>query len=111
MATYRFYAQLQKGRDNLATSADTFSKPPSNSEAVSVVEGIRSKGKSELPRGARDDFDSAVDDMIAWIEVLRGTGMSFNGNGDRHRKTFRHDGDEYRLDIGVGGEVSGKWFV
>jgi len=111
MATYRFYAQLQKDRSNLATSAGTFSSPPTNSEAINVVEGIRSKGRSELPRDARDDFESAVDDMISWIRNLRGSGMSFNGNGDVHRETFRDDGDEYRLDIGIGGETSGKWFV
>jgi hypothetical protein len=111
MATYRFYVQLQKGKKNLATSGGEFSAPPNNSEAISVVEGIRSKGKSEVPRGARNDFESAVDDLISWIKNIRGTGMSFSGNGDQYRKTFKHDGEEYRLDIGIGGEGSRKWFV
>lgn len=108
--TYRFYAQLQKGRNNLTTSSENFTNPPSNSEAVAVVEGIRSKGNSVLNRKAHDDFDSAVDGIIAWIRNLRGLGSSFNGNGDIYRQTFNYDGEEYRLDIGVGGEMSGKWF-
>ncbi len=108
--TCRFYAQLQKGRNNLATSSENFTSPPSNSEAIAVVEGIRSKGKGVLNRKAHDDFDSAVDGIIAWIRNLRGSGSSFDGNGDQYRKTFNYGGEEYRLDIGVGGEMSNKWF-
>lgn len=113
MATYRFYAQLQKGTRNLTTSANTFSSTPTNSEAIDVVKDIRAKGKSELPRKAHDDFDSVVDSVIDWISNLRGSGMSFGGNGDipSARRTFTYSGETYRLDIGVGGEVSEKWFV
>lgn len=113
MATYRFYAQLQKGTSNIATSANNFKEPPSNSEAVSVVKSLKSKGKSELNRKAVKDFESAVDRVIKWIGNLKGTGMSFGGNGDipSARQTFTYDGDTYRVDIGIGGEVSGKWFV
>lgn len=109
--TYRFYTQLQKGRNNLETSSQNFTSPPSNSEAIDIVEGIRSKGKDVLNRKAHDDFDSAVDGIIAWIRDIRGSGSSYNGNGDIYRKTFNYGGEEYRLDIGVGGEMSGKWFV
>jgi hypothetical protein len=106
MATYRFYAQLQKGGTNLATSAENFTSPPTNSEAVAVVEGIRSKGKDDLNRKAHDDFESAVDGIITWIENLKGLGASYDGNGDVHREIFKYGGEEYRLDIGVGGEMS-----
>ena len=43
MGTYRFYAQLQEGKKNLATSDKQFSKPPTYREAVAVVEGLKSK--------------------------------------------------------------------
>lgn len=104
---------MQKGTRNLATSAETFSSTPTNREAINVVEGIRTRGKNELPRKAHDDFDSVVNSVISWIGNLRGSGMSFAGNGDvpSARRTFTDDGDTYRLDIGVGGEMSGKWFV
>ncbi|AFZ07122.1 hypothetical protein Osc7112_2709 [Oscillatoria nigro-viridis PCC 7112] len=112
MGTYRFYAQLQKNTDNLATSDKPFSQPPTYSEAVAVVEGLKSKGKSELPRKAHEDFESTVDKVVTWLGNNRGT--SYGGNGDIRaaRREFKYSGETYRVDIGIGGETANsKWFV
>jgi hypothetical protein len=112
MGTYRFYAQLQKNTDNLATSDKQFSQPPTYIEAVAVVEGLKSKGKSELPRKAHEDFESTVDKVVTWLENNRGT--SYGGNGDIRaaRREFKYSGETYRVDIGIGGETANsKWFV
>jgi hypothetical protein len=112
MGTYRFYAQLQKNRGNIATSDKQFSHPPTYSEAVAVVEGLKSKGKSELPRKAHEDFESTVDKVLTWLGNNRGT--SYGGNGDisSARREFNYSGDTYRVDIGIGGETANsKWFV
>ncbi|MBW4492100.1 MAG: hypothetical protein KME26_03235 [Oscillatoria princeps RMCB-10] len=112
MATYRFYAQLQQDRANLATSDKQFSQPPTYSEAVAVVEGLKSLGKAELPKKAHEDFESAVDEAILWLGNNRGT--SYQGNGDipAARKEFKYSGKEYRVDLGIGGETANsKWFV
>lgn len=110
MGTYRFYAQLQEGTKNLATSDKNFSKPPTYREAVAVAEGLKSKGKSELPSKAHKDFESAVDQVITWLGKNKGT--SYGGNGDIAREEFRYSGKKYRVDIGIGGETKdSKWFV
>jgi hypothetical protein len=112
MSTYRFYAQLQKNKNNLATSAENFSQPPTYSKAVAVVEGLKSKGKSVLPKKAHEDFESTVDEVVTWLGNNRGT--SYGGNGDitAARRTFQYSGETYRIDIGIGGEtVNSKWFV
>lgn len=114
MGTYRFYAQLQKNRENIATSAINFSHPPTYREAVAVVEGLKGKGKEsdKLPRKAHEDFESTVDKVVAWLGNNRGT--SYGGNGDipAARREFKYSGETYRVDIGIGGEtVNSIWFV
>jgi hypothetical protein len=112
MSDYGFYAQLQKNRENLATSPGDFYQPPTYNEAVAVVEGLKSRGKAELPRKAHEDFESAVDKVITWLGNNRGT--SYNGNGDLTpaRREFNYAGDTYRVDIGIRGETANsKWFV
>jgi hypothetical protein len=112
MGTYRFYAQLQKGTDNIATSAETFDHAPSYSEAVAVVKGLKSEGKSELPRKAHDDFETTVDAVITWLGNNRSYSLGGNGDISSARKTFTYSGESYRVDIGVGGETANsKWFV
>lgn len=112
MGTYRFYAQLQKSRENIATSDQQFSQPPTYSEAVAVVEGLKSKGTSELPKKAHEDFEATVDKVVTWLENNRGT--SYDGNGDitAARREFKYSGETYRVDIGIGGKtVNSIWFV
>lgn len=112
MDKYRFYAQLQKYTDNLATSDELFSQPPTYSEAVAVVERLKSKGKSVLPRKAHEDFESTVDKVVSWLRNNRAT--SYGGNGDlpAARREFKYAGETYRVDIGIGGKTANsKWFV
>jgi hypothetical protein len=112
MATYRFYAQLQKGTDNEATSAGTFTNAPSYEEAIAVVKGLKSKGKDVLPSKAHDDFESAIDAVVSWLGKNRSHCPNGNGDISAARKTFKYSGDTYRVDIGVGGETANsKWFV
>jgi hypothetical protein len=111
MGTYRFYAQLQKGRDNLATSAGTFDHVPTCSEAVEVVGELRSKGKLALNRKAHNDFESAIDAVLKWLENGRNSCPPGNGDISAARETFTYSGESYRVDIGTGGETTSKWFV
>lgn len=112
MGDYRFKAQLQKGTATLATSKQKYDRPPTCSEAVAVVEGLKSEGKSALPRKAHEDFESTVDQVVTWLENNRGT--SYDGNGDitAARREFKYSGETYRVDIGIGGEtINSIWFV
>ncbi|MFB8794427.1 MAG: hypothetical protein U7126_09415 [Microcoleus sp.] len=113
MSTYRFYAQLQKNRENIATSDQQFSQPPTYSEAVAVVQGLKSKVTSpELPKKAHEDFEATVDKVVTWLGNNRGT--SYEGNGDitAARREFQYSRETYRVDIGIGGKtVDSIWFV
>jgi len=112
MSEYGFFAQLQKNRENLATSPGDFSQPPTYSEAVAVVEGLKSLGKAELPRKAHEDFESAVDKVITWLGNNKGTSHGGNGDIRAARREFNYAGDTYRVDIGIRGETANsKWFV
>ena len=112
MATYRFYAQLQKGNDNRATSDNNnLSEPATNSEAVSVIEGLKELGKKELPKKAWSDFESTVDAVIGWVEAQSKYVPGKNGDITVARRTFTYANATYRVDIGVGGKLSeGTWF-
>lgn len=114
MGEYRFIAQLQRGTDNLATSGqhENFSQPPTHQQAVAIVKGLKSEGKSKLPSKAHKDFELAVDQVITWLGNNRGTSYGRNGDISAARRTFKYSGEEYRVDIKIGGEtVNSKWFV
>jgi hypothetical protein len=109
---YRFIAQLQSGTDNLATSDQgEFDRPPSAEEAIAIVATLKSSGEDELPKGAHKDFNKALVEVIAWIESNRRYNPGKNGDISPARRKFKYGGQEYRVDIKVGGKTSGDpWF-
>jgi hypothetical protein len=111
MSSYRFVAQLQSGTENLATSKGEFSHPPSAEEAIAIVETLKSPGEDKLPKGAHKDFNKALVEVIAWIKKNRRYNPGGNGDISPARKKFKYGGQDYRVDIKVGGITSGDpWF-
>lgn len=113
MGEYRFNCALQADFKTRVSDNGNYDSPPTASQAISVVESVRSLGKSDLPRKAHDDFDKAIDGVIGWLKHKESVGYQPTGNYDipEARRTFIYQGTEYRVDIKPGGKTSkGGWF-
>ena len=109
MGTFRFKVQLQKGSDTLATSKkDDFTSPPTHDQGVEIVEGLRTKGKTALPKKAHDAFEIALDDLKEKVPYSR----VFSGNGDFAKVEFTYGGEKYRVEMGNHGDTADAiWFT